>query len=103
MPSTNIAGYTKRVTATAIVFLAYCLGNIVGPHAFLGSEAPIYQTGVKVIIACCAGQIVLALCLRFLLIYRNKKRDALNLPDLDVIEIFEDRTDFENLRFRYVY
>ncbi|GAT24782.1 MFS transporter [Aspergillus luchuensis] len=45
LPSSNMGGYTKRVTATAFVFLAYCIGNIIGPHAFLASEAPVYQTG----------------------------------------------------------
>ncbi|KAM5385482.1 hypothetical protein ACJZ2D_000681 [Fusarium nematophilum] len=47
MPATNIGGYTKRITASAIVFTAYCVGNIIGPHAFLASEAPKYPTGCK--------------------------------------------------------
>lgn len=45
MPATNLGGYTKRVTATAFVFLAYCLGNMIGPQAFLAKEAPLYPTG----------------------------------------------------------
>ncbi|KAI1053124.1 hypothetical protein LB505_014346 [Fusarium chuoi] len=44
MPSSNLGGYTKRVTGTALVFAAYCAGNVIGPHAFLAREAPIYQT-----------------------------------------------------------
>lgn len=28
MPSANLAGYTKRTTSSALVFLAYCAGNI---------------------------------------------------------------------------
>jgi hypothetical protein len=28
MPTTNIGGYTKRITASGLVFLAYCVGNI---------------------------------------------------------------------------
>ena len=28
MPATNVGGYTKRVTATAFVFLGYCAGNM---------------------------------------------------------------------------
>lgn len=104
MPSTNMAGYTKRVTATAFVFLAYCLGNIIGPHAFLSSEAPVYQTGCQMMLGCSIVQIVLVLALRALLIYRNKKRDAMNLPVLAEEEkILEDLTDFQDLRFRYVY
>lgn len=57
-----MGGYTKRVTATALVFLAYCVGNIIGLHAFLGSEAPVYETGCK--LACALCQIVCAAVLR---------------------------------------
>ena len=28
MPTTNIGGYTKRITASGLVVLAYCVGNI---------------------------------------------------------------------------
>ncbi|VUC26875.1 unnamed protein product [Clonostachys rosea] len=102
MPASNVAGYTKRTTATAFVFLAYCIGNIIGPHGFLGKEAPIYQTGCKLIIGCVCGQVVIAVMLRMLLIWRNKQRDAaVNVPaETDRIE---DITDFENPHFRYVY
>lgn len=31
-PASNVAGYTKRTTGTAFVFLAYCIGNIIGEH-----------------------------------------------------------------------
>ncbi|KAK9233755.1 putative transporter [Lipomyces kononenkoae] len=105
MPSANFGGYTKRVTGSAIVFLAYCTGNIVGPHAFIASEAPIYQTGCKVIIGCVVGQIVIALLLRALLIRRNKKRDTdASLSEYECVdETLQDVTDFENKNFRYVY
>lgn len=75
MPASNIGGYTKRVTATAFVFLAYCIGNIVGPHAFLSIEAPVYQTGIKMILACSCCQLGLAMFLRFWLTKRNAERD----------------------------
>lgn len=76
MPATNLGGYTKRTTSVAFVFLAYCAGNIIGPHAFLAKEAPIYQTGVKLILACSSAQAALAVLLRFVLARRNKQRDA---------------------------
>lgn len=86
-----MGGYTKRVTATALVFLAYCVGNIIGPHAFLSSEAPVYQTGCKLILACALRQIVCAVVLRVLLVRRNKGK-----ADVDVsVGILEDITDFE--------
>ncbi|KAI9332465.1 hypothetical protein DFJ73DRAFT_781241 [Zopfochytrium polystomum] len=50
MPAANLAGYTKRMKGTAAVFLAVCIGNIVGPHAFLAEEASTYPTGCKVIL-----------------------------------------------------
>jgi hypothetical protein len=106
MPAANLGGYTKRTTGTAIVFAAYCVGNIIGPHAFLDSEAPIYQTGCKVAMSCAIGQFVLAYILRLLLIYRNKQRDAAQtaVPSAESIaeESLSDLTDFENPRFRYV-
>ncbi|EMR71465.1 putative allantoate permease protein [Eutypa lata UCREL1] len=106
MPASNVGGYTKRTTATAFVFLAYCIGNIIGPHAFLGAEAPIYQTGCKLIIGCTAGQVVIAAALRFVLIRRNKLRDAqgdtLRLGPEEEVGL-QDLTDFENPEFRYSY
>ncbi|GES65271.1 MFS allantoate transporter [Aspergillus terreus] len=103
MPSTNTAGYTKRVTSTAFVFLAYCIGNIIGPHAFLAEEAPIYQTGCKLILACALCQIACTVALRVLLVSRNRRRDKMGLPAGEQEEqMMEDLTDFENPRFRYV-
>ncbi|KAH9822856.1 MFS general substrate transporter [Teratosphaeria destructans] len=106
LPATNVGGYTKRVTATAVVFLAYCAGNIIGPHAFLASEAPLYQTGIKTCLSCGCGQVGLAFALRALLMYRNKRRDreqgGASAGD-DVDEVMEDLTDFQNPKFRYSY
>lgn len=106
LPATNVGGYTKRVTATAFVFLGYCAGNIVGPHAWLASEAPVYQTGCKVCLACACGQIGLCVALRAMLIYRNKKRDRQQMQEVPLDgfdEAIEDRTDFENPAFQYSY
>ncbi|KAH6999471.1 major facilitator superfamily transporter [Ilyonectria destructans] len=106
MPATNLGGYTKRITASAIVFTAYCVGNIIGPHAFLAEEAPLYPTGCIVILACSVTQMVVAIVLRMLLIARNKRRDeaAAAIGDADASSPDEaiDRTDFENPHFRYV-
>lgn len=105
-----MGGYTKRVTSTALVFLAYCIGNIIGPHAFLDSEAPIYPTACKLCIACAAAQMVFAMVLRGLLVWRNKQRDSMESQsagdgapaEVYTNEAMEDLTDFENPRFRYV-
>ncbi|KAG9773401.1 MFS general substrate transporter, partial [Aureobasidium melanogenum] len=109
MPGANLGGYTKRATGTAIVFAAYCVGNIIGPHAFLAKESPTYPTGCKTILSCAAAQIVVAMSLRLLLIRRNKKRDAAAAAANDpgaaadaTEEVAADQTDFENPHFRYM-
>ncbi|KAL3481877.1 major facilitator superfamily domain-containing protein [Aspergillus californicus] len=106
MPATNLGGYTKRITSVALVFLAYCAGNIIGPHAFLSEEAPIYQTGCKVILSCSSAQAALAIGLRVLLMRRNRLRDAAEAEAVANGVVLEqelgDLTDFENPRFRYV-
>ncbi|KAK7974478.1 hypothetical protein PG989_016326 [Apiospora arundinis] len=106
MPATNLGGYTKRTTATAVVFAAYCAGNVIGPHAFLDSEQPTYPSGCKLILACSAAQMCIALALRLLLIRRNKRRDQATGPNEGVEggldEVSADLTDFEDPRFRYV-
>lgn len=107
MPATNLGGYTKRTTSSALVFLAYCAGNIIGPHAFLDEESPTYPTGCKLILACAVAQICIAVCLRVLLVRRNKKRDeaAAAVPvDESEQAVYDgaDLTDFENPLFRYL-
>jgi hypothetical protein len=106
LPANNVAGYTKRVTATAFVFLAYCAGNIIGPHAFLAEEAPTYKTGCIVTMGCAAGQVVVAFFLRALLVRRNHTRDELYGKVVEAQQshgAMEDRTDFDNKAFRYSY
>ena len=40
--SSNVAGFTKKSTVSGLMFVAYCVGNIVGPQFFLPSEKPGY-------------------------------------------------------------
>lgn len=112
MPATNLGGYTKRTTGSALVFLAYCAGNIIGPHAFLDNESPYYTTGCKLILACAAAQMCVALLLRMLLARRNKRRDEAAAAAAAAAGPAEagdeaeydgaDLTDFQNPHFRYM-
>ncbi|VUC28703.1 unnamed protein product [Clonostachys rosea] len=105
MAGGNVAGYTKRLTSTCFIFLAYCAGNIIGPHAFIGAESPTYPTGCKTIISCAAGQIVCVVLLRVLLVRRNKMRDEAHGPaeaTMNTEDAIIDLTDFENRNFRYL-
>jgi len=42
--SSNMAGYTHRAIASALVFTAYCWGNFAGPFVVKQSEAPTFRS-----------------------------------------------------------
>jgi hypothetical protein len=41
--TSNVGGFTKKSTASGMIFIAYCVGNIVGPQFFSTDEAPRYS------------------------------------------------------------
>ncbi|KAF1966831.1 MFS general substrate transporter [Bimuria novae-zelandiae CBS 107.79] len=73
----NYRGVTKKMTMTTMIFMAYCVGNIAGPHFFRKTEAPKYVTAFQTIMICYALVIVFALTLRFYLQWTNKKQESL--------------------------
>ncbi|KHN97275.1 Major facilitator superfamily domain, general substrate transporter [Metarhizium album ARSEF 1941] len=122
----NFRGVTKKMTMTAMQFIAYCIGNIVGPQLFLQTEAPSYDSAFQAIVICYALAIALAIALRFYLQWTNAKRSKLEGLDgsagadgkmptqhrwRDVgegatevqlrPEDYEDVTDWKMLGFRY--
>lgn len=40
--TSNVVGFSKKSVISALVFIAYCVGNIVGPQFYLPSEEPAY-------------------------------------------------------------
>ena len=70
----NYRGVTKKLTITALLFLAYCTGNIVGPQLFKAEEAPTYSTGFRTIMICYALVAGSAMILRGYLMWINQKR-----------------------------
>ncbi|KAF4633548.1 hypothetical protein G7Y89_g4580 [Cudoniella acicularis] len=110
--ATNVAGSTKKSTASAMVFVMYCVGQIVGPQCFKSSEAPGYHSGIVAMLVGFILNIVFNLALRVLYQLENRKRDrALEGKSEEEIEAlreesrvqgFENVTDKENVFFRYV-
>ncbi|KAK4688568.1 MFS transporter, ACS family, allantoate permease, partial [Tremellales sp. Uapishka_1] len=102
----NVGGTTKKTLSSAAIFLGVALGNIVGPYAFLSSEAPVYRTGIIVCMASRCAEIVVILGLRLCFVVPNKLRDKhFQEGDEDynpATQIFEDVSDKRNLHFRYV-
>ncbi|KAJ4056970.1 hypothetical protein NW758_001397 [Fusarium oxysporum] len=70
----NYRGVTKKMTITAMLFITYCVGNMAGPHFFLKSEDPLYETAFKAITVCYSLATVCAICLRNYLKRLNERR-----------------------------
>ncbi|WWD19392.1 hypothetical protein CI109_103852 [Kwoniella shandongensis] len=105
-PGSNVTGYTKRVVIGAMIFVSYALGNIVGPHFFISTENPPYRSGMLACIVCFASTIPMGAGLRFYYVRENRRRDELASATgeggVDEVGDFSDKTDIENLSFRYV-
>ncbi|KAF8856110.1 MFS general substrate transporter [Acephala macrosclerotiorum] len=110
--ATNVSGSTKKSMASAMVFVMYCVGQIVGPQCFKAAQAPSYHGGIVAMLVGFILNIVFNLTLRFLYQLENKKRDcALEGKSEEEIEAlreesrvqgFENVTDKQNVFFRYV-
>jgi MFS family permease len=98
----NLIGATKKLTVTAVLFIAYCAGNIIGPQLFKTSEAPHYNTAFEAIMICYALVVLLALALRSYLISVNKRRSEEELTMVGSGGAGDDdETDFTVKGFRY--
>ena len=110
MTTANTAGHTKKVLTNGVLFLGYCIGNIIGPFFYLDSQEPQYPLGIWSMIVSHLIEACVIILLRILLGRENKRRDkiqsaqegGLAARDLDATA-FSDMTDRENLNFRYIY
>lgn len=104
-PGANVVGYTKRVVVGAMVFIAYALGNVAGQFFWKSTESPPYRSGMLACMVCFAATIPMGFSLRYYYGYENKRRDRLQAEMGEGVENdkgdFSDRSDVENLSFRY--
>ena len=75
-PEGNVAGQTKRVFAYSAIFTANATGNAVSPQLFLADWAPRYINSLYIHIGIYCILIVNLLATRWLLVRRNRQRDA---------------------------
>ncbi|OJJ00719.1 hypothetical protein ASPVEDRAFT_40254 [Aspergillus versicolor CBS 583.65] len=106
--SSNVASFTKRSVVSAMIFMAYCVGNIVGPQFFIESEAPSYPTGIKASMSGLVLGIFWLGCLFAYYAWENKRRDRVHgrPSDISTVDEMQDelsnKTDREIPSFRYV-
>lgn len=106
LPMGNISGHSKKVTMNAIFFMAYCIGNIIGPQLFRASDAPDYSPGYLGLLASLIVAMVAISGYGFVCYSENKRRDRLSeitgVRD-GVDGAFSDLTDVQKKDFRYIY
>lgn len=103
----NTSGHSKKVTMNAIFFLAYCLGNILGPQVFRANDAPSYTNGYIGLLCCIVVSTGSISAYGFLCWKDNKVRDAqqgvATGTETSSEAAFTDLTDKEKTSFRYSY
>lgn len=100
----NVAGNTKKSFTSATIFVAYCVGNIIGPQLIKSqTKAAHYPELWLGLIICYCITIVAATALYFVLRSENRKKMATH-EDNEVEKAklaFQDLTDKVNPYFRY--
>ncbi|KAF3283852.1 hypothetical protein TWF970_001023 [Orbilia oligospora] len=98
--TSNVAGHTKKAVYAAVTFIAYSLGNIIGPLMFDASYAPRYDRSFIGIMICFVLCFICSELLRLILVKENKRRD-IKYGTPDIAHGLEDLTDRQNKSFRY--
>lgn len=91
----NTAGYTKRATSSAGIYVAYCVGNIIGPLVFREQDAPRYKVGFIVVVASTLAAALLLLAYRYVCLYDNRKRDRAGFMESFEHAYEDDLTDMK--------
>ncbi|KAF5688741.1 allantoate ureidosuccinate permease [Fusarium denticulatum] len=103
MISSNIAGFTKKSTASVMMFLGYCLGQFTGPQFFITHEAPQYQTAFRGFYSSVSAMIVLEIVLLVYIRYQNHRRDRRGVQEICNANVSRedlDLTDWQQGSFR---
>ncbi|PVI00238.1 putative allantoate permease [Periconia macrospinosa] len=95
----NTAGHTKKIVLFAFYFIAWAIGNIIGPQTFRQSQAPVYTGGTIAMIVCYVVAISLILAYGYLCRRDNVRRadEVAAVGDDDWL----DMTDREIKGFKY--
>ncbi|KAF5851699.1 hypothetical protein GGP41_000469 [Bipolaris sorokiniana] len=103
--SSNMAGYTHRSLASALVFTAYCWGNFAGPFVVDAKEAPRYEGATIGLLVGYSIKTGCHLALLGYMFFTNKRRTRVyGPPNKEASDEagMRDQTEFVNKDFRYV-
>ncbi|KAK5054739.1 hypothetical protein LTR84_001631 [Exophiala bonariae] len=97
----NVAGHTKKVTMNALLLMAFCLGNILGPLTF---TAPPNYIAAKIAIIAVLGFAIILIAVLALLYHRenSRRKEVEDFSQSMNDSSFLDLTDRQNKEFRYV-
>ncbi|KAE8231546.1 hypothetical protein CF326_g3432 [Tilletia indica] len=104
----SVSGSTKKITMNAMVQIAYCTGNAIGPQTFRAKDAPAY-TSAKITIMSMFIVCLLCICGVGLIHFIWNKQRKQHLADSEYAEHtsaeedLRDSTDREKPTFRYPY
>lgn len=99
----NTAGHTKKVTVNALIFIAYCVSNIIGPQFFRADQAPLYPLGMGAILASYVLSMIIIILYAAYCWKENCRKEATSEVAGSADTDFRDLTDKQNPRFRYVW
>lgn len=104
--ASNVAGHTKRVVCMAAISGAFSVGNIIGPQTFQAKDAPQFVPAkIAVLATQAAGAAVTCLLFiyyRYANAQKERKEVVLNEISMEKSQ-WDNLTDKENAKFRYVY
>ncbi|KAI1103739.1 MFS general substrate transporter [Jackrogersella minutella] len=101
----NVAGHTKKSFTSATIFVAYCVGNIIGPQLIKSQTKVSHYPELWLGLIICYCITILASVTLFIVLRReNRKRESGVIEDeAERAKLaFQDLTDKENPYFRYV-
>ena len=92
MLARNVAGQTKKLLSTASLFVAWAVGNTIGPQVFQSKDAPRYFTCFSVHMGCYGAIIIPLVVLWMYLRSENKKKEAVQVcQPSDILETNGER------------
>lgn len=100
----NVAGQTKKSFTAATSFVAYCVGNIIGPQMVKSQTKDQHYPELWIgLIICYCITITSSVVLYAVLWRANRAREAVAVDEQERAKLaFQDLTDLENPYFRYV-